>query len=76
MQTSHAVVRQEYVGFAWSLILAFLVNVPGFCCLFVGLLVTISVPSRRSRIAYRECVGFELGSFNVDRFVEDAPPND
>jgi hypothetical protein len=59
MQASHAVVRSDYFGFTIFLILAFLVNVVGFCFLVVGLLVTIPATFAAITIAYNEVVGFE-----------------
>jgi len=59
MQASHAVVKQDYFGFVMFLILAFLVNVIGFCCLVVGLLVTIPWTFAAITVAYSEIVGFE-----------------
>ena len=59
MQASHAVVKNDYFGFTMFLILAFLVNVLGALCLFVGLLVTIPMTFAAITIAYREIVGFE-----------------
>jgi len=59
MKASHAVVSKDYFGFTMFLILAFLVNVLGFCCLFVGLLVTVPVTIAAITVAYREVVGFE-----------------
>jgi len=59
MKASHAVVKNDYFGFTMFLILAFLVNVLGFCCLIVGLLVTVPVTIAAITVAYREIVGFE-----------------
>ncbi len=59
MQASHAVVRSDYFGFTLFLVLAFLVNVLGFLCLVVGLLVTIPATFAAITIAYKEIVGFE-----------------
>jgi uncharacterized membrane protein len=59
MQASHAVVRRDYVGFVLFLILAFLVNVLGFCCLIVGLLVTVPMTFAAITVAYKEIVGFD-----------------
>jgi uncharacterized membrane protein len=59
MKASHAVVRNDYFGFTMFLILAFLVNVLGALCLFVGLFVTIPVTFAAITVAYREIVGFE-----------------
>ena len=41
------------------LILAFFVNVLGFLCLIVGLLVTVPVTFAAITIAYKELVGFD-----------------
>jgi uncharacterized membrane protein len=59
MKASHAVVRNDYFGFTMFLILAFLLNVLGTLCLFVGLFVTIPVTFAAVTVAYREVVGFE-----------------
>ena len=59
MQASHAVVRRDYFGFVMFLILAFLVNVLGFCCLIVGLLVTVPLTFAAITVAYGEIVGFD-----------------
>ncbi len=59
MKASHTVVRNDYFGFTMFLILAFLVNVLGALCLFVGLFVTIPVTFAAITVAYREIVGFE-----------------
>ncbi len=59
MQASHAVVRRDYVGFTLFLVAAFLVNVLGFLCLFVGLLVTVPMTFAAVTVAYKEMVGFD-----------------
>jgi uncharacterized membrane protein len=59
MKASHAVVRNDYFGFTMFLILAFLVNVLGCLCLFVGLFVTIPVTFAAITVAYRDLVGFD-----------------
>lgn len=59
MQASHAVVKNDYFGFTMFLLLAALVNVLGFLCLIVGLLVTIPVTFAAITVAYKELVGFE-----------------
>jgi uncharacterized membrane protein len=59
MQASHAVVKANYFGFTMFLILAFLVNMLGFLCLIVGLLVTVPMTFAAITIAYREIVGFD-----------------
>jgi uncharacterized membrane protein len=59
MQASHEVVKRDYFGFTMFLILAFLVNVLGFLCLIVGLLVTVPVTFAAITVAYKELVGFD-----------------
>ena len=59
MQASHAVVRRDYFGFVMFLILAFLVNVVGFLCFVVGLLVTVPLTFAAITAAYSEIVGFD-----------------
>jgi uncharacterized membrane protein len=59
MQASHNVVKNDYFGFTMFLILAFFVNVLGFLCFIVGLLVTVPVTFAAITIAYKELVGFE-----------------
>lgn len=59
MQSSHNVVKTDYFGFTMFLILAFFVNVLGFLCLIVGLLVTVPVTFAAITIAYKELVGFD-----------------
>lgn len=59
MKASHAVVRNDYFGFTMFLILAFLVNVVGLCCLVIGLFVTVPMTFAAVTIAYQELVGFD-----------------
>jgi uncharacterized membrane protein len=59
MQASHDVVKQDYFGFTMFLILAFLVNVLGFLCCVVGLLVTFPLTIAAITVAYQEIVGFD-----------------
>ena len=59
MQASHAVVKNDYFGFTMFLILAFLVNVLGFLCLVVGLLITVPVTVAAITVAYKEIVGVD-----------------
>lgn len=59
MQASHAVVKNDYFGFTMFVILAFLVNLLGVLCCFVGLLVTIPLTFAAITVAYKEIVGFE-----------------
>jgi hypothetical protein len=59
MQASHNVVRNDYFGFSMFLILLFLVNLLGFVCCFVGLLVSMPVTFAAITVAYQELVGFD-----------------
>jgi uncharacterized membrane protein len=59
MQASHAVVKNDYFGFTMFLLLAFLINVLGFICCIVGLLVTVPLTFAAITVAYKEIVGFE-----------------
>ena len=59
MQASHDVVKNDYFGFTMFLLLAVLVNILGFLCCIVGLLVTIPVSIAAITVAYKEIVGFE-----------------
>jgi uncharacterized membrane protein len=65
MQSSHAVVRNDYFGFTMFLILAVLVNVLGFLCFIVGLLITVPVTFAAITVAYREIVGFDQQTLNT-----------
>lgn len=59
MMASHEVVKGDYLGFTLFLIAMALINVLGFLCCIVGLLVTIPLSIAAITIAYQECVGFE-----------------
>jgi uncharacterized membrane protein len=59
MQASHAVVKNDYFGFTMFLLLAVLVNILGFLCCIVGLLVSIPVTFAAITLAYKEIVGFD-----------------
>jgi hypothetical protein len=59
MKASHNIVRNDYFGFTMFLIVAFLVNVLGFLCLIVGLMVTVPLTFAAITVAYRDLVGFE-----------------
>jgi hypothetical protein len=67
MQASHNVVKNDDFGFTMFLSLAFFVNVLGFLCLIVGLLVTVPVTFAAITIAYKELVGSISGRWTVDR---------
>jgi hypothetical protein len=59
MQASHAVVKNDYFGFVLFLLGLGLLNIVGFCCLLIGLLVTIPISIMAVTVAYREIVGFD-----------------
>jgi uncharacterized membrane protein len=59
MQASHDVVKNDYFGFTMFLIAMGCINILGFLCCIVGLLVTIPLSIAAITIAYQECVGFE-----------------
>ncbi len=62
MQASHAVVKNDYVGFTLFLVGAMLLNFLGFLCLIIGLLVTFPIVYAAITVAYKEVVGFEPGT--------------
>jgi uncharacterized membrane protein len=59
MKASHAVAKNDYFGFTMFLLLTALVNLLGFICCIVGLLVSIPVTFAAITIAYQELVGFD-----------------
>jgi hypothetical protein len=59
MQASHAVVKNDYVGFTLFLVLLGLINLLGVLCCFVGIFVTIPLSIAAITAAYRDIVGFE-----------------
>lgn len=59
MRASHEVVKQDYFGYTWFVICLILLNVAGFLCFVLGLLVTIPVSMAAVAVAYRDVVGFE-----------------
>ena len=58
-QSSHAVVKQDYFGFTMFLVALGLLNILGFICCLVGVLVTIPVTIAAVTVAYQEIVGFD-----------------
>jgi len=64
MQASHAVVKNDYLGFTLFLLLLFCVNLLGVLCCFVGLLVTMPISIAAITVAYRDVVGFEAQTVN------------
>jgi hypothetical protein len=59
MRASHAVVKQDYFGYTMFVIALGLLNIAGFLCLIVGLLVTVPMTFAAITVAYRDAVGFE-----------------
>jgi uncharacterized membrane protein len=64
MKASHAVVKQDYVGFALFVLALIGINILGALACLVGLLVTIPIHYMAVTAAYRDLVGF----------ASDAPP--
>jgi hypothetical protein len=59
MEASHAIVKNDYVGFTLFLLALALLNIAGILCCIVGVFVTIPISMMAITIAYRELVGFE-----------------
>jgi len=59
MQASHAVAKNDYFGFTMFLLLMALVNILGFLCCIIGLLVSVPVTIAAITVAYQELVGFD-----------------
>jgi uncharacterized membrane protein len=59
MQSSHAVVKNDYFGFTMFLLALIGINILGLLCLVVGLLISIPVTFAAITVAYREIVGLE-----------------
>jgi uncharacterized membrane protein len=62
MQASHAIVKQDYLGFTLFFLALGLLQVAGVLACIVGLLVTIPMMHGAITVAYREIVGFEPNS--------------
>ena len=62
MEASHAVVKQNYVGFTLFLLACVLFNILGALALLVGLLITVPVTFVAVTAAYRDIVGFDPNS--------------
>jgi len=65
MEASHSVVKNDYFGFTMFLIVLALINLLGFLCCIVGLLITIPVSVAAITVAYQELVGFEQRTVDV-----------
>ena len=59
MQASHETVKGDYFGFTIFLIALACINILGFLCCIVGLLVSFPLTVAAITVAYQECVGFE-----------------
>ena len=59
MQASHAVVKNDYLGFTLFLVVLGLINLLGVLCCIVGVFVTIPLSIAAITAAYRDLVGFE-----------------
>lgn len=59
MEASHAVVKNDYFGFTIFLLAMIGINILGFLCFIVGLLVSVPVTVAAITIAYKEVVGFD-----------------
>jgi len=64
MQASHAVVKNDYVGFTLFLVVLGLINLLGVLCCIVGVFVTIPLSIAAITAAYRDIVGFEPATVN------------
>jgi uncharacterized membrane protein len=53
------VVKNDYLGFTLFLLVMGLINILGFLCCIVGLLITIPLSICAITVAYQEIVGFE-----------------
>jgi uncharacterized membrane protein len=62
MQASHAVVKNDYVGFTLFLVVLGLINLLGVLCCIVGIFVTIPLSVAAITVAYRDIVGFETAT--------------
>jgi uncharacterized membrane protein len=59
MRASREVVKQDYLGYTLFVLALMALNIVGFLCLVVGLLVTIPISMAAVAVAYQEVVGFE-----------------
>jgi uncharacterized membrane protein len=59
MQSSHEIVKKNYVGFSLFILATILLNLAGALCLLVGLLITVPITFAAITVAYQEIVGFD-----------------
>ncbi len=65
MQASHAIVKQDYVGFTLFIFVLGLLHIVGLLCCIVGIFVTIPIQFVATTIAYKELVGFEQATVDM-----------
>jgi uncharacterized membrane protein len=59
MQASHAIVKQDYVGFTLFFVVGGLINILGMLACLIGVLVTMPILFAAQVAAYKDIVGFE-----------------
>jgi uncharacterized membrane protein len=59
IEASHNVTKNDYFGFTLFLLALAGINILGFLCCIVGLLVTVPLSLAAITVAYQEIVGFE-----------------
>ena len=59
MQSSHAIVKNDYFGFTMFLLALAGINILGALCCIVGILVSIPITFAAITVAYSEIVGFD-----------------
>lgn len=64
MQASHEIVKRDYFGYTMFILAIAGINILGFLCCIVGLLVTIPISIAATTFAYRELVGFEQATLD------------
>jgi len=62
MEASHAVVKQDYLGFSLFVLALILLQMVGVLACFVGVLITFPIMYGAITIAYRDLVGFGGGA--------------
>lgn len=62
MQASHAIVKQDYVGFTLFFLVGALISLLGTLACLVGVLITVPILFASQVAAYKEIVGFEANT--------------
>jgi uncharacterized membrane protein len=65
MEASHSVVKNDYFGFTMFLLAMVGINILGFLCCIVGMLVTLPMTIAAITVAYQEIVGFEQSTVDA-----------